>query len=60
MGVLRFWLAICVVFSHSSFRADTVSFFIPGDVAVEVFFLISGFYMSLVLTTKYVRCVVLL
>jgi peptidoglycan/LPS O-acetylase OafA/YrhL len=27
--------------------------FLPGDIAVRIFFAVSGFYMSLVLTSKY-------
>lgn len=49
MGLLRIALAICVFSAHSS------SFGVPllsGDIAVEIFFLISGFYMQMIL--KYV------
>lgn len=51
MGVIRLILALSVVLTHSG------SFFgycsIGGRLAVESFFIISGFYMGLVLTTKY-------
>ena len=50
MGFLRLALAICVFCSHSS------TFGLPllrGDVAVEVFFVISGFYMQLILGNVY-------
>lgn len=47
MGVLRILLALAVLIAHSGpiFGIQSVG----GDVAVEAFFLISGFYMSLVL-----------
>jgi peptidoglycan/LPS O-acetylase OafA/YrhL len=52
MGILRFLLAVSVVAAHSGpiFGAP----FMPGTFAVETFFMISGFYMSLILTDKYV------
>jgi peptidoglycan/LPS O-acetylase OafA/YrhL len=50
MGVLRFLLAISVVLFH----ADASGYqMVGGGVAVESFFMISGFYMSLVLDQKY-------
>lgn len=52
MGFLRLILAIAVVIAHSGslfgFR------FTGGLVAVEVFFIISGFYMTMILDKKYV------
>jgi peptidoglycan/LPS O-acetylase OafA/YrhL len=53
MGALRFLLATYVVLAHfppwwSGFRP-----LMGGEMAVEIFFMISGFYMSLVLTGKY-------
>lgn len=53
MGVLRFILALVVVIAHSSpiFGCRSVG----SVVAVETFFIISGFYMSLVLNEKYVN-----
>jgi len=51
MGLLRFLLATCVITGHSSP--------IPGlrlldaGLAVKTFFMISGFYMTLILTSKY-------
>jgi peptidoglycan/LPS O-acetylase OafA/YrhL len=52
MGCMRFLLAIAVVTEHIG--PSAVSFaLIPGPLAVEVFFAISGFYMSLILTGKY-------
>lgn len=51
MGVLRLMLALAVVFEHApgEFRIK----FVPGDIAVEMFFMISGFYMALILSTRY-------
>ena len=46
MGILRLYLALCVVASHTNRIA-----FIPmhsGDQAVQAFFMVSGFYMELV------------
>src|ERR1700692_3494890 len=51
MGLLRLILALAVVVDHApqSFSLKLV----PGDVAVEMFFMISGFYMALILSTRY-------
>jgi peptidoglycan/LPS O-acetylase OafA/YrhL len=51
MGLLRFILAISVVISHSTpvFGISIVG----GQMAVQLFYIISGFYMSLVLNEKY-------
>jgi peptidoglycan/LPS O-acetylase OafA/YrhL len=49
MGTLRFLLALTVAIGH---LAGAVSF-PTSDVAVQSFFVISGFYMSLVLNEKY-------
>ncbi|MBV9987639.1 MAG: acyltransferase [Chitinophagaceae bacterium] len=50
MGLLRLFLAISVLLFH----ANTAGLqFVGGGIAVESFFLISGFYMSLVLNKKY-------
>lgn len=51
MGVVRFILAAAVVFHHS-----TVPWNLPmvdGHQAVRLFYILSGFYMALVLHTKY-------
>lgn len=52
MGVIRFMLALAVIIAHASaiFGLQLVS----GEVAVQTFFIISGFYMALILTEKYV------
>tara|TARA_Y100000589_G_scaffold302172_1_gene313543 strand:- start:1579 stop:2733 length:1155 start_codon:yes stop_codon:yes gene_type:complete len=50
VGLLRLVLAICV------FRAHSSSFGIPllaGDVAVEIFYVLSGFYMQMILSKVY-------
>lgn len=52
MGFLRTFLAIAVVLGHST--PIQGYFGIPPDVAVTVFFMVSGFYMSLILSEKYV------
>jgi peptidoglycan/LPS O-acetylase OafA/YrhL len=48
MGFLRFLLAACVVGAH--FMHPSYLPFIPGDLAVQFFFLLSGFYMALILS----------
>ncbi len=51
MGLIRLILAISVVLSHSApFLGINL---IGGQLAVEVFFVISGFYMALILEQKY-------
>jgi peptidoglycan/LPS O-acetylase OafA/YrhL len=51
MGIIRLLLAISVVIDHSN---PLFGFsFIGGQLAVEVFFIISGFYMALILCEKY-------
>jgi len=51
LGVLRLLLAVCVFCSHSTQIADL--YWLDGSLAVELFFVISGFYIQLVLSTKY-------
>lgn len=51
MGIFRLLLAISVLIAHSTpLFGNTL---VGGRVAVESFFMISGFYMALILTTKY-------
>lgn len=49
MGTLRFILALSVAFSHFGLPFG----FLTSDTAVQSFFVISGFYMALVLNEKY-------
>lgn len=49
MGSLRLFLALCVAFGHFG----TPLGFPTSDIAVQSFFVISGFYMALVLNEKY-------
>ena len=51
MGLLRFFLATTVVVAHSSSIFGFT--FIGGVASVQIFFMISGFYMGLVLNEKY-------
>lgn len=52
MGLIRILLAIAVVAAHSN---SILGFtFTNGTIAVQSFFIISGFYMSLILNEKYV------
>jgi len=53
MGLLRFILALSVVAAHSG--AIFGSTFVGGQYAVESFYIISGFYMSLILNEKYIN-----
>lgn len=51
MGLLRVLLSIAVLVSHSE---NLLFLRMPaGSMAVEAFFIISGFYMSLIITDKY-------
>ena len=53
MGLIRLLLAISVVVDHSN---PLFGFsFVGGQLAVEIFFIISGFYMALILSEKYNR-----
>src|SRR5258707_6135921 len=51
MGILRIYLALCVVAAHSGVNILPWPMHTSVE-AVETFFLISGFYMSLI-STKY-------
>lgn len=51
MGLLRLFLALSVVIQHSAPLYGYKGLY--GVTAVEMFFIISGFYMGLVLSTKY-------
>lgn len=52
MGFLRFLFAIAVVIYHS--LGIFGYHIIPGNLAVQSFYMISGFYMALVLNEKYI------
>ena len=52
MGILRVLLALFVVLDH--FRSFSIFNFPGGVFAVKVFFIISGFYMTMILDKKYV------
>lgn len=51
MGFLRYFLAAAVVWAHA--HAEGGFSVVSASVAVTTFFMISGFYMGLVLDTKY-------
>lgn len=51
LGLLRILLAVCVLCTHSQALANLR--WLGGDLAVELFFVISGFYMQLILSTRY-------
>ena len=53
MGFLRVLLAISVLLEHAGGLPITNGKFVGGIIAVESFFMISGFYMALVLNEKY-------
>ena len=53
MGLLRLLLAFSVVIAHTSPVFGYVGI---GGQAVPAFFIISGFYMNLVLSRKYMLC----
>ena len=53
MGLIRLLLALSVVLAHSGPFVLTGNRFVGGLVAVEAFFIISGFYMALVMESKY-------
>lgn len=54
MGLLRFYLAASVAVGHTGiFYPNSTISMLNGPAAVQLFFLISGFYIGLVLNTKY-------
>jgi peptidoglycan/LPS O-acetylase OafA/YrhL len=54
LGLLRILLAIAVLSGHSP-RPLAHLRWLDADLAVQIFFVISGFYMQLVLSTKYTK-----
>jgi peptidoglycan/LPS O-acetylase OafA/YrhL len=53
MGILRLLLALSVLVGHAKSSIFGVKF-VYGIIAVQSFYVISGFYMALILTDKYV------
>ncbi|MFA5750428.1 MAG: acyltransferase [Candidatus Shapirobacteria bacterium] len=53
MGLIRLLLAISVIMAHSSPILGLT--LVQGQLAVEIFFMISGFYMALILSEKYTK-----
>ena len=54
MGSIRTLIAIAVVVAHSGPIFDLeITRLVGGKIAVQMFYMISGFYMTLVLNTKY-------
>jgi peptidoglycan/LPS O-acetylase OafA/YrhL len=51
MGLLRYLLAAAVIVAHSAPIPGLP--LLAGDLAVKLFFLVSGFYMGLILSEKY-------
>jgi peptidoglycan/LPS O-acetylase OafA/YrhL len=50
MGLFRLTLALCVVLGHGLYLPVPAA---SPDVAVQTFYIVSGFYMALVLTERY-------
>src|SRR5690349_18914439 len=53
MGLIRTLLALAVVFTHAGDFPLTSNKFVGGTIAVQSFYIVSGFYMALVLNKKY-------
>ena len=53
MGILRVYLALCVVMAHSGKIFPWKMH--DGSQAVQIFYIISGFYMAMVLSSRYQR-----
>ena len=49
MGIIRFFLAWCVVFDHYEVNS---TYFLYSNFAVQIFFIFSGFYMSIILNNN--------
>lgn len=52
MGILRLLLALAVVIEHS-YTSQLHGVVVHGIIAVQAFFIVSGFYMAMVLNEKY-------
>jgi peptidoglycan/LPS O-acetylase OafA/YrhL len=53
VGAFRLLLAVSVMLGHLSFYPHALPDIIPGQTAVEGFYIVSGFLITLVLTEKY-------
>jgi len=53
LGLLRVLLAVAVLVSHAGVRSRLL--LVDGPLAVQIFYVISGFYMGLVLNERYDR-----
>jgi peptidoglycan/LPS O-acetylase OafA/YrhL len=53
VGAFRLSLAVVVMLGHLAFYAHPLPYFMPGGVAVEAFYIVSGFLITLVLVEKY-------
>ena len=53
MGTFRLLLAVIVMLGHLSFYPQPIPYFLPGGIAVEAFYIVSGFLITLVLVEKY-------
>lgn len=51
MGLIRVLLALSVLLVHTTSKVS----FVSGQLAVQSFYIISGFYMSLILNEKYIN-----
>jgi len=54
MGIIRVLLAISVLLAHAGVFPITGNQLVGGVIAVQCFYIISGFYMALILTQRYV------
>lgn len=53
VGTFRLLLAVIVMLGHLSFYPQPIPYFMPGGIAVEAFYIVSGFLITLVLVEKY-------
>jgi peptidoglycan/LPS O-acetylase OafA/YrhL len=55
VGVFRLILAIVVMLGHLAFYEHPIPYLMPGTIAVEAFYIVSGFLITLVIIEKYDR-----
>jgi peptidoglycan/LPS O-acetylase OafA/YrhL len=55
MGVFRLFLALSVLLGHTRGHGFFGLSFVYAEIAVQTFFMISGFYMALILNEKYIH-----